>query len=290
MRTDLNNMTFGIEIECTIPVETLRQRGWVVGGYHTGASIPGFAGWTAQHDGSIRARRPHQGVEVVSPVLQGFAGLLQIELMVAELRAMGARVNTSTGFHVHVGWNGTPEQLRRLICFVAFHEKALFASTGTTSREHNHYCSSIRTRYRPFEQLSSEADARSVGRYYVLNLANIAMGRRRTVEFRVFAGTLNVVKILAYVQLCLGMVQKALDNPRKQLSWDAPMSASQSRQRVGDGVWAMRRMLTHLHWRERTRPGRAAAGVLDPARIGAMKRQLFKMAHQYDGRVAGGGR
>lgn len=289
MRTDLNSLTFGIEIECTIPTDALRARGWSVGGYHVGAPIPGHTGWKAMHDGSIQARRPYEGVEVVSPVLSGVDGLRQIEAMVADLRAMGAKVNTSTGFHVHVGWNGTPAQLRRLICFVAFHEKALFASTGTTSREGNSYCSSIKFNYRRLETLQTEADIAYAGvsRYHVLNLANLRAAGKRTVEFRVFAGTLNLVKMLAYVQLCLGIVVKALDNPRKPLAWDAPVNARQARLRMGDGLWAMRLLLTHLHWRDRVRPGRASAGVFDPSTTKTLIKQLTKMARQYDARRAG---
>lgn len=289
MRTDLNAMTFGVELETTIPYDVLMARGWRVGGYHCGAPIPGHDGWVAMHDSSIHARRPHVGAEIVSPVLSGPDGIASIERMVATLNEMGARVNRSTGFHVHIGWTGTPEQLRRLICFVAHHEKALFASTGTHAREASIYCSSIRTSYRPLETLNSEAEALRMQRYHVLNLQNLRREPgRRTVEFRVFAGTLNIEKILAYVQLCLGMVQKALDTPRKPLPWDTTAIARKRRASVGDGLFALQTLFTALVWREKTPPnGRTAVGVLTKDRIGALKAQLVKMAKQYDERAGG---
>jgi len=283
MRTDLNTLTFGIEIECTIPDASMREQGWTIGQYHVGADIAGHPGWKTMHDGSIQARYPNVGVEVVSPILRGLDGLQQIETMVAKLMAMGAHVNRSTGFHVHVGWGGNVEQLRRLICFVAFHEKALFASTGTRSREHNQFCSSIKARYQQLQALTSESEILYAGisRYHVLNLRNLnnANTGKRTVEFRVFAGTLNIVKMLSYVQLCLGIVSKALDNHRKALPWDAPMK---TRQDVGDGLWAMRVLLTHLHWRKAVRPGRCSAGVLNVELMPKMLRALNGMAKQYD--------
>jgi hypothetical protein len=291
MKIDLNALTFGIEIETTMPGDALRAAGWHVGGYHVGAAIPGFPGWKAMHDGSIQAQYPRVGAEIVSPVLRGTDGLEQVERMVATLNAMGAAVNASTGFHVHIGWGGNATQLRRLVNFVAFHERALFASTGTTSRETNHFCHSIRANYRPLSERLATADditaaalAANNNRYHVLNLANLAKApSHRTVEFRVFAGTLNVVKILGYIALCLGIVQKALENSRQPLPWDAPV-----RPNVGVGTGAMRILLQHLHWRDKVRPGRTSAGVLDVAKLPAMKKQLLKMARQYDKRRAGG--
>src|SRR5262245_52664679 len=231
MATDLNNMTFGIEIECGIPAAALDSLGWHVGAYHVGAEMAGFPGWKLMNDSSVHARYPRVACEVVSPVLRGAEGLADAHRMIAKLVEIGASVNRSTGFHVHVGFTGNAQQLRRLICFVAYHEKALFATTGTHSREHNHYCSSIKAAYRSLAELSNMNQiARShQSRYHVLNLQNIAEGRRQTVEFRVFAGTLNATKIAAYIQLCLGIVQKACDTSAP-LPWDAPASKRQAKE------------------------------------------------------------
>lgn len=282
MATDLNSLTFGIEIETCIPATTLTERGWSVGGYHSGAPIPGHPGWLAMHDGSIRATRPRVGCEVVSPILQGEDGFAQVAAMLTTLKAMDASVNTSTGFHVHIGFaHATPAQLRRLVCFVAHHEKALFAATGTHSRERNHFCSSIKATHRYFaDQTPPSTEVGHMNRYHTLNLANLRAGGRKTVEFRVFAGTLNLLKIQAYVQLCLGMVQKSLDAPAP-LPWDAAVSAKQQREQARPGAWAMRQLIAHLGWYERG--DRKAYGVFNRATVPALCRKLRQMADKYDG-------
>src|ERR1700687_1873180 len=125
--TAVNEMTFGVEFELTLPNGTIQQ----VGGYHHGAQIPGLPdGWNAQHDGSIRAAGGRQGVEVVSPILRGIEGLEQIEKVCEGMKLTGAKVNASTGFHIHIGFDRrNKDGLRRLVSLVANFEKALFAST-----------------------------------------------------------------------------------------------------------------------------------------------------------------
>jgi hypothetical protein len=282
-RTDLNTLTFGVEIETTIPQPSILRESWGVGGYHCGHAVPGHDGWTTQHDGSIASQYPNVGVEVVSPVLKGIDGLRSVAAMAAKLKSMGAKVNGSTGFHVHIGWNGTTEQLRRLVRFVAYHERALLAATGTHTRDHNRYCASIRTSYRALENMTSEREIVSAGvsRYHVLNLHNLINGRARTVEFRVFAGTLNATKMAAYIQLCLGIVQKALDCPRAPLPWSFDLPARAAGQTPG--VFALGDMLCHLNWRKTPRVGRTPAGVLDASQMLPMLKVLRKMAKKYDG-------
>src|SRR4051794_5582390 len=96
-----NDLTFGVEFEVTVPVSAMVA----VGGYHRGLPVQGLpAGWNAQADASIQAGNGFRGVEIVSPVLKGIDGMRQIQAVCDWLRLIGARVNRSTGFHVHVGW------------------------------------------------------------------------------------------------------------------------------------------------------------------------------------------
>jgi hypothetical protein len=61
---DANDLTFGVEIETTIPAGAC-----YVGGYHNGVQVPWLPeGWKAEHDGSIRASRGRVACEFVSPV------------------------------------------------------------------------------------------------------------------------------------------------------------------------------------------------------------------------------
>jgi hypothetical protein len=288
MITDLQTMTFGIEIETCIPHAALQQAGWTVGSYHRGAEIPGFAGWKAMTDSSIVARYPSTGVEVVSPVLSGAEGLEQVRRMVTQLRTMGAKVNQSTGFHVHIGFNGSPAALRRLICLVSHHERAFFASTGTHQRENNTFCGSIKMSHRALADMRTESDLINahMSRYHVLNLTNLqsvlsGRGGHRTVEFRVFAGTLNITKIVTYVQLCLGSVQRALDTT-ETMTWDAVVTEKQKiKADARPGTFAIGRLIHQLNWYENHH--RPAFGVFDRSTLPTMTKMLRKMAKKYDG-------
>jgi len=285
MATDVNTMTFGVEIECLIPVAALDARAWRIGAYHVGAAIPGHPGWKAMRDASIGSRDYNMaGVEVVSPVLSGPDGLASVRAMCEALREMGAKVNVSTGFHVHVGWTGRAAQLRRLICLVSHHEQALYAATGTHSREGNHFCHSIKVTHSALARMRSMEDvARAhMSRYHVLNLANLLSRSRdkSTVEFRVFAGTTNFLKIATYVQIALGLVQKSLDSSAVA-PWDATAVAKAEREGLGQGMWAVRQLLGRLRWYEQG--DYAPYGVLDRSMVPAMRAELKRLATKYDG-------
>jgi hypothetical protein len=287
MRTDVTTLTYGVELETTIPTVNMQANGWTVGSYTHGAAIPNHAfdghSWLAKSDGSIRAHYPHTGCEVVSPILRGVEGLRNVKEMTDKLKSMGAKVNASCGFHVHVGWSGNAKQLRRLVCLVAQHEKALFAATGTTRREGNQYTRSIKQALKPLETMRNmnalQIVAAHQARFHVLNLHNLAIGKP-TVEFRVFAGTINFTKIAAYVALCLGLVQRALDG-REIPKWDYTKTAKQAEQK--DGAFAMMRLMCSLNWR--TLRGNPAMGILVgdslPTRV-SLRRMMLKLAKKYD--------
>lgn len=278
---NVNDLTFGIEIECYAP-------GIVCGGYHVGRQIPGFPqGWNAQHDGSLGAG----GTEIVSPVLKGEDGLLQVAEVVAKLNAMGAKVNSSCGFHIHVGWNKGVAELSRLVSVVANFEKAIFASTGTKAREASHYCRSIKTDY---QNLSFGRDIRSLGcasrdRYHVLNISNLVSGAKPTIEFRAFAGTVNATKIISYIRLCLGLVERALTIARKP-KWEAKKPVATSPiARDGEGQTELCRLFYTLGWtkgREKHVFGNLNAETTIPgAAIPSMKeakKELMRLAKKYD--------
>ena len=101
-----NEMTYGIEIECTIPGHIITERGIRIGGYHNGIQVPGFPeGWTAESDSSIRPAAGMVAVEVVSPVLKGPDGLKQVMEVCDKLKSWARRVLLGLqGCHVHVGF------------------------------------------------------------------------------------------------------------------------------------------------------------------------------------------
>ena len=65
--------------------------------------------------------------------------------MLRWLKARGAKVNQSTGLHVHVGFQRDEKAIAAVVACVANYEQALYASTGTHSRETGIYSRPIQT-------------------------------------------------------------------------------------------------------------------------------------------------
>jgi hypothetical protein len=88
-----SNRTFGVELEVAGIDE-----------YEAEDALTkiGITKWSFKEDGSISCNKG-KGVEVVSPILCGKAGLKQVEKVCKALTDAGAVVNSSCGLHVHVG-------------------------------------------------------------------------------------------------------------------------------------------------------------------------------------------
>jgi hypothetical protein len=282
---NVNDLTFGVELEVTLPVGTCP-----VGGYHSGVQVPQLpAGWKAERDSSIQAGAGYTATEIVSPILKGADGLRQIKIVCDWLNSVHAKVNKSTGFHVHVGFDRTnPQALHRLVSLVANFEKALFASTGTHSRERGRFCQPIHNDedYQGAFRFTRVALPQRIhNRYHVLNLTNLVSHGKPTVEFRVFAGTTNAVKAIGYVRLCLGIVEKALAM-KKLPKWIAktPVETSPIHRKGGEGQTALTRLFYGLGWtkgREEHTYGDIQSEGL-PA-IEETKKELMRLARKYDG-------
>ena len=248
MTIDVNDLTFGVELEVTLPAGTCP-----VGGYHHGVQVPHLpAGWKAERDCSIQPGAGYMAAEIVSPVLKGADGLQQLKTVCDWLNSVNAKVNRSTGFHVHVGFNGRDfDALRRLVCLVANFEKALFAATGTHNREEGRFCRGIQEDHSFVTAFRATRVARPglcSDRYHVLNVTNLLGCGKPTVEFRVFAGTTNAVKAIGYVRLCLGIVEKAL-TMKKLPKWVAKTPVETSPiHRQGEGQTALTRLFYGLGW------------------------------------------
>lgn len=280
----LHLITFGVEIECTLP-ETHRMRR---GGYHSGRQVTGLPqGWQSQSDGSIRPTRGHYGIEIVSPILIGAAGLRQVVEVCETLKGWGVKVNKSCGLHVHIGVDPTDVRtIRNLLFTVANHETGIFASTGTKRRENGHYSSSLRDTHRNITRIRSLRDLRQsplCDRFKSLNLTNIIQGNRPTVEFRAFAGTTNSTKIIGYIRMCLGLVHRS-ENKRR-MTWDAktPVESSPIHRASGDGATALNRLMYALGWtkgREKTTWGGLDGEGLPT--VAECKREFQRLAKRYD--------
>jgi len=277
-----SDLTFGIEIETIALTSAIREHGLDIGSYYHGRQVPYLpTGWIAKSDSSIRTTGAGVGCEIVSPVLRGEDGLRQVFEVVKTLEEKGHRVNATCGVHVHVGWDpawGT-EKLARLITIVAYLEKGLYAITGTKSRERGMYCGGVRQYGKP-DEAKKNLDAR---RYHALNLTNLARGRRNAVEFRVFSGSLNTTKIIGWIQVCLGLVERAA-NGKRNPAWE-PKPAKGGWKKAGPGQSETERLMGYLAWGAgyaRIHKGRQYGWITDLVPQDEIKTEFRRLAKKYD--------
>lgn len=230
------NLTFGVEIECYatqsygelarmisavgIPAE------WVQGNVHVTST-----NWKVVYDGSLHypPRAGFTGVEIVSPILSGEAGIATLIRVMDVLKSAGCEVNQSTGIHVHVGARNATVAQHRNICKMFVKYESTFDALVSRSRRNNRFCKSNsalvagRTLAEKFSTLDGantvEKLARVVNggwstvqyndyRYYRLNMQSMAT--HGTVEFRQHQGSVEGVKIAAWVRLVTGFVATAM--------------------------------------------------------------------------------
>lgn len=239
---ELNNITFGVEIETTIPNNSSVS----VGSYSTGTALPSEApsfngaSWRAHSDVSIRPSTPsHKGCEFVSPVLKGEAGLKHIVEFMAWLRSVGAKVNRSTGTHVHVGvksviGNASMDEVLNWVVKVGElgkkYSTGIYASTGSTRNlsSTTRYCLPLTDNFKTASVEAKKAECKSSGlnmvksgaggKYSMINFTNVG-GGKHTVEFRAYAGTTNTAKMLNHILGSIAVTLLAKHNTEKNTVW-----------------------------------------------------------------------
>lgn len=201
------NISFGVEIECYIPVTHSGE--FPTGSYHNGVQISiAPAGWNGQADSSLGAGFVRDGVqyrpvEVVSPKLKGESGLEQVVYMVDYLNEIGAIVTDACGLHVHVDARkltvGQVELVKK--AFVKY-EKAFYGLSGEAASDR------INSRYtKPSWAWGGDYD-----RYQSLNVSNYhRYDKKKTVEVRVWQATTDAVIVVAAVYMAVALVAKVTE-------------------------------------------------------------------------------
>jgi hypothetical protein len=203
MTTTLNpsktaaNTGFGIEIECTIPVQ--RSSEFPRGNYHNGQAVrvAHLSDWNVQSDCSVSATGNFFPAEVVSPILRGEAGLVKVVEMLDYLNNIGAVVNSSCGLHVHVDCSGLDRnQMDRLVKLFKAYEPAFYDMNGehAEARYSNHYCA-------PSHRWDGT-------RYQSLNLQH-AHDTNPHIEIRVWQGAMKPETVVAAIYMAVSLVSRA---------------------------------------------------------------------------------
>jgi hypothetical protein len=289
-----------MSIRYAVEIETHMPAGMERGPHGAGVPVPWLPGygtrnprreWLADADPSIvPPTYDRWGIEYVSPILDGPEGIEEVHAVTAAIKARGGKVNVSCGIHVHVDFDKEDKAaVRRLTKLVANHEQALFAVTGSLSRErgigaryNTHWCKSIKqygTAGRAIRQAKRD-------RYHLLNLATT----KPTVEFRVFGSSLDPVKIASWVRICVGLVERALAPNAGNTPWNNPTRKGGLNGTAGVGEKEAARLLFALGWTYEgfgTRKwGRKAFGTVGATTLEPSIKELLRLARKYDAALA----
>jgi hypothetical protein len=162
------------------------------------------------------------GREVVSPPLQGEAGLETVRKVTRVLTEMGCTVNKNCGLHVHIGAQSHQDiNWWKNIVRMQHHFEPAIDSVLSPSRRGlaSHWCEPLRINWNSFHvatNLSQLSDAvgqpqrfgaRSSYRYRKLNLLSFL--QCGTIEFRQHQGTVETMKTEMWVRLLLRLCSKA---------------------------------------------------------------------------------
>jgi len=219
------NRKFGIEIEAyNVDMYTLRAALNAAG---IVCDIENYNHQTRPHwkivsDMSIRG---NQAFELVSPILQGDNGLMQVEIVCEVLKRLDAKVNTSCGMHVHIDARDIDVNGLKRVSKMWVKYESCFDSIVTASRGNNDYAKGLRCKFASLDEAFVKIDAAqtragiayamngdgygSTSRYHKLNFES--MQRHGTIEFRQHQGTVDGKKITSWVKLVGGFVETAVD-------------------------------------------------------------------------------
>ena len=155
--------------------------------------------WKLVTDSSIVRNRPtDQPHELVSPILNGVAGLQELRKVCECLLFVNASVNKSCGVHVHhEARDITDAQCNNLLNFYARCERTFDAFMPVSrKRENNPFCHSMISAY---ERMQSWETLSDLGKYHKLNFEK--RNSYGTLEFRHHSGTTEWEKLYHWVCL-----------------------------------------------------------------------------------------
>jgi len=298
---------FGIELETAIPTTS----GITIGAYHGGRPVtgglragestilaaPAFNGakWNAERDGSIRYQPGEMACEFVSPILHGEAGVEGMCDFVGWLNGIGARVNDSCGCHVTVSVDSVvgasdaqarADFARKLAHIAQWHARAIYGQTGT-GRHLNHFSHTFAADVAKLvKRMQTDGDLRKK------EAAAVACGRgminfrklfsHGLVEFRAFAGTVNLAKVQHHVATAIGLCRRA--HEVQCLGGFAKNKLQQARTR--NAAESVQFLWDYLGWTGRSRP--VALGLFGRLHedFGNHSREALRLCRQFDGRYA----
>ena len=240
----IKSMTFGIEIECMFPTQLAidlgirtTARNWsdpLSMSHITNTNGASLTDWEASWDQTITRREGYTPIEFNSKILSGEQGWASVEGFFKWLADCGAKVDASCGLHIHLGIkemvrdmdiDQSIEAILKSLKFANSIKTAIFAQAGSARRFFESRWARTRTSHLR-QDAETQARHNEVpsfgGKYFFVNTMNIANnginGRKATIEFRAFAGTLNYLKVLGHLFTCFIVVYAGMRYSRS--SWE----------------------------------------------------------------------
>lgn len=210
------NRRFGIEIEAyncrmDVLVDALREEGIQVSAENYNHTTRNH--WKLVTDSSLSG---NDTFELVSPVLEGEAGLQELKKVCWVLDACGVKVNASCGLHIHFDAANFSLQTWKNIAISYKHIESVIDKFMPESRRNNNYCRSMRNitehkinNAQSIDNLQQVAFENT--RYFKVNPQSYS--RHKTIEFRQHAGSINYDKISNWVLFLNGLVTFAQQQP-----------------------------------------------------------------------------
>jgi hypothetical protein len=159
----------------------------------------------AKYDGSIN------GMEFVSPILQGDAGFQAVKDFCQKAKRLGFQVNSDCGYHVHIDMRDTTESQRRIVAYAQTRSYPVWAGLVPEFRARDcNYCHA--PRYEASDILACldfDGWLEHSDRYSFFNFR--AFHRHNTYEVRGYQGTLNPVEICAWASAHLRFTDAMLN-------------------------------------------------------------------------------
>lgn len=213
------NHKFGIELEAFGIERSILVRELTAAGIDIQSELYNHTRrnhWKIVSDSSISG---NLGFEIVSPVLKGERGLTEAKIVCDVLTRLGAKVNKSCGFHVHIdAKNLSINDWKNLYKNYITLESEIDSIMPVSRRSNNNqFCRSLTnwngSRERTFNVIDSATTvqelARSISgtRYVKVNAHSFV--RHGTVEFRQHSGTVEFEKVSNWVRICGALIDKS---------------------------------------------------------------------------------
>jgi hypothetical protein len=171
------------------------------------------AAWKLVYDSSVT-----NGFELVSPPTEMEDVEYAISTAVAALDAIGARVNKQCGLHVHHDATAmTAQQVASVVGMYGHYEEYLSGAMAPSRRD-SRWAKPVRSYAEMFLNGAFETYEQVIrmlngDRYHTVNV--LSLMRHGTIEFRQHQGTTNAEKIINWVKITSGIVNRARRQNRR---------------------------------------------------------------------------